>query len=88
MRKITLQIRLFIIFMFHLMCLENPTYGPNSVSNILSCSTLPDFLSEMTLIILTNLRNASYNPYKYWGGGGGGGWGGVVFFTPQFVFCL
>ena len=33
--------------------MENPTYGPNSVSNILSCSTLSDFLTEMTLIILT-----------------------------------
>ena len=51
MRKITLQIRLFTIFMFRLM--ENPTYDPNSVSNILSCLTLPDFLTEMTLIILT-----------------------------------
>ena len=33
--------------------MEDPTYEPNSVSNILSCSTLPDFLTEMTLIILT-----------------------------------
>ena len=29
--------------------MENPTYDPNSVS----CSPLPDFLSEVTLIILT-----------------------------------
>ena len=35
-----------------------PTYDPNSVNNILSCSTLPDFLTEMTLIILTlNMLN-------------------------------
>ena len=31
----------------------NSTYGPNSISNILSCSTLPDFLTEMTLVIVT-----------------------------------
>ena len=28
--------------------MENPTYDPNSVSNISSCSTLPDFLTEIT----------------------------------------
>ena len=33
--------------------MENPTYDPGPVSNILSCSTLNDFLTEMTLIILT-----------------------------------
>ena len=50
MRKITLQIRLFMIFMF--------THDPDSVSNMLSYSTLPNFLSEMTVIILTlNMRN-------------------------------
>ena len=32
--------------------MRNPTYDPSSVSNILSCSILPDFLTEMTLIIL------------------------------------
>ena len=32
--------------------MENPTYDPNSVSNILSYSTLPDFPTEMTLTIL------------------------------------
>ena len=53
MRKITLQIRIFMIFMFHPMLWKNPTFDPNSVSNIFSCSTLPEFLSEMTLIILT-----------------------------------
>ena len=26
--------------------MENPTYDPNSVSNILSCLTLPDFLTD------------------------------------------
>ena len=35
--------------------MENPTDDPTSVNNcnILSCSALPDFLTEMTLIILT-----------------------------------
>ena len=33
--------------------MENPTYDPDSVSNILSCSTLPDFLTGMSLIIFT-----------------------------------
>ena len=37
--------------------MESPTYDlaydPDSVSNVLSCSTLPDFPTEMTLIILT-----------------------------------
>ena len=38
--------------------MENPTYDLNSVSNILSCSTLPDFLAEMTLVILNlNMLN-------------------------------
>ena len=38
--------------------MENPTYDLNTVSNILSCSTLPDFVTEMTLIILTlNMLN-------------------------------
>ena len=27
--------------------MENPTYAPNFVSNILSCLTLPDFLTKM-----------------------------------------
>ena len=36
MRRITLQIRLFLILMFHLMLWENPTYDPHSVSNILT----------------------------------------------------
>ena len=35
MRKIRLQIRLFMIFV-SLDVMENPTYDPNSVSNILS----------------------------------------------------
>ena len=33
--------------------MEKPTYDPNSLSNILSYSTLSDFLTEMTYIILT-----------------------------------
>ena len=38
--------------------MENPTYDPNSVSNILICLTLPDFLTEMTLITFTlNMLN-------------------------------
>ena len=38
--------------------MENPTYDANSVSNILSCSILPDFLTETTLMILTvNMLN-------------------------------
>ena len=57
MRKITLQIRLFMIFVSPDV-MENPTYDSNSVSNILSCTTLPDFLTEMTLRILTlNMLN-------------------------------
>ena len=51
-RKITLQIRLFMIFVSPDV-MENPTYDPNSVSNILSCSHLPDFLTEMTFIIFS-----------------------------------
>ena len=38
--------------------MENPTYAPNSVSNILSRLTLSDFITEMTLTILTlNILN-------------------------------
>ena len=41
--------------------MENPTYAPNFVSNILSCLTLPDFLTKMILIILTiNMFNWSH----------------------------
>ena len=46
MRKITLQIRLFMILYVSLDVLGNPTCDPNSVSNILNCTTLPDFLTE------------------------------------------
>ena len=46
LRKFALQIRIFMIFMFHLMSWKNPVFDPNSVSNIFSCSTLPEFLSE------------------------------------------
>ena len=54
MRKITLQLNPALHdFYVSPDVMENPTYDPNSVSNILSCSTLPDFLTEMTLIILT-----------------------------------
>ena len=49
MRKITLPIQLVMIFMFHLMLWNDS----DSVSNILSCSTLPDFFTEMTFIIFT-----------------------------------
>ena len=52
MRKITLHIRLFIIYVSPDV-IEYPTYDPNSVGNKLSCSTLPDFLTEMSLVILT-----------------------------------
>ena len=52
MRKITLQIRLFMTFMFHLMLWKTLPMITNSLSNILNCSTLSDFLEEMTLIIL------------------------------------
>ena len=31
--------------------MENPTYDPNSVSNMLSFLTLPEFLTEMTAIM-------------------------------------
>ena len=47
--------------------MENPTCDPDSISNILSCSTLPDFLSEMTLPILPlNMLNGIMllNTYK------------------------
>ena len=33
--------------------MENTICDPNSENNILSCSTLPDFLTEMALISLT-----------------------------------
>ena len=37
--------------------LENPTYDPNSVSNIFEiCSILPDFLTGMTLITFLNTQ--------------------------------
>ena len=54
MTKIPLQIRLFMIFTVYLMLwkiLHMHIY--NSVSNIQSCSTLPNFLTDMTLVILT-----------------------------------
>ena len=56
-REVTLKIRLFMIFVSPDV-IENHTYDPNSVGNILSCSTLLDFLTDMTSIILTlNLLN-------------------------------
>ena len=42
--------------------MENATYDPNSVSNISSFSTLPDFLTEMALTVLT-LRSRRQSRY-------------------------
>ena len=57
MRKIPLQIRLFMILTVYLL-LWKTLHNPNSVSNIQSCSTLPNFLTEITIIILTlNILN-------------------------------